>query len=578
MPEAAGIRFSPQARTGDVENADAAAPPADASLEPAADVLCHPVVLVRAELSKHSFRVMKHVASLDRPCIHSRQPTGPRKCSSDGGARPDESAVDGYSPALDRTAGGRVVIQSKGAAALGLASLLVASCGFGSSGLTSTEATVPPPTSSVTTLVASTSTSTSSSTTTITTPSTTTSSTLAPLPPLPAELAAQVDELIAVTEELRGLSFLSEPMIEVLPPSEVSERRRLELEEDLDAEELLAEAAFYELFGILAPGTDLYDFYADFYSAGTLAYYDLETQRLVVPLAAERLNEYEKWILVHELTHALMDQHHPEVADAYELADEDSDFDQIGALLGLLEGEAVLIQTLYFDGLESSARSEVIEIAGRRSNPSFAAAPDFFRDLLRFPYTSGSLLATDLYRRGGVQALDQAFARPPSTTEQVIHPERYVELEQALVVDLGEFEAVGALSGYEVSEEGTWGERGWRLLLDHHLGASASAEAADGWGGDRYRILWSPDTGGVIFAARFTADTFGDASEIAGALGRMVEAGVEVDDSTVVGTTIEWQGQSFAYLTRQGESLTFVVASDPTAGAAYVAELGGETP
>ena len=55
--------------------------------------------------------------------------------------------------------------------------------------------------------------------------------------------------------------------------------------------------------------------------------------RLVVPLAGDTLNEYEKWILVHELTHALMDQHFPEVADRYETASEDGDFDDYIELL-----------------------------------------------------------------------------------------------------------------------------------------------------------------------------------------------------------------------------------------------------
>ncbi len=146
-------------------------------------------------------------------------------------------------------------------------------------------------------------------------------------------------------------------------------------------------------------------------------------------------------------------------------------------------------------------------------------------------------------------------------------------MEPAIGIELPAFESTGDLAGYEVAEEGTWGERGWRLLLDHHLSASAAAEAADGWGGDRYRIIYSPESGDVIFAAEFIADSFGDASEIAGALGRLVEAGVDVDDSTLAATTIQWEGSSFAHLSRTGEALRLVVASDPTAGAAYVAVL-----
>lgn len=446
------------------------------------------------------------------------------------------------------------------------------SCGFGGSSEDATSTTAAASTSSSAATTAATTTSTVAPTTTTTIPATTTT-TLPPLPPLPEALAAQVDELIAVTEAIRGLAFLRPPRIEVLTPDEVTERRREGLEEDLIPEELEPEAAFYALFGILEPEDDLYSFYTDFYSAGTLAYYDLETQHLVVPLAGETLNEYEKWILVHELTHALTDQHHPEIGDRYETADEDGDFDEIGALLGLLEGEAVLVQSIYFDSLPSDLRNEVVTIGRSRSNEAFQSAPAFFRDLLRFPYTNGSLLTADLHRRGGMEALNQAFDRPPESTEQVMHPDRYVAQESPTEVAVSDIE----LEGYEVFEEGTWGERGWRILLDHYLGASAAAQAADGWGGDHYRIYWNAATGEVIFVVEYTADSFGDASEIAGAIGRLVEIGMEVDESTLVDTTIEWFGESYAYLERDGISLTLVAAADPDDGARVAALLRADS-
>ena len=358
-------------------------------------------------------------------------------------------------------------------------------------------------------------------------------------------------------------------MIEVVTPEEVSALRKEGLEEDLDADELMSEGALYELFAILPPDTDLYAFYIDFYSSGTLAYYDLEERRLVVPLAGDSLNAYEKWILVHELTHALMDQHYPEVGDVYEASSDDGNFDEVGALLGLLEGEAVLIQSLYLESLGSDERADVVRLANERSDSSFGSAPFFFREITRFPYTAGSLLAVDLYRRGGVEALNQAFARPPTSTEQVLHPERYRLLETATEISSVAVE----LDGYEITEEGAWGERGWRVLLDHHLSAATSAEAADGWGGDHYQILWDEEQEEVAFVVTYVGDSFGDASELAGALGLFVETAMQVGPGEVTDTSIEWRGESYAYLARDGDRLVFVAASDPDAGAALVALL-----
>ena len=481
--------------------------------------------------------------------------------------------VHGYALGVFCIAGSRAV----GRLAVLLVALSLGSC-RGTDETTSTTVTVTLPGSTVSSLTKSpatpptvpSTTPTSTSTTTIPPPTTTT--TIPPPPPLPPGLAAQVEELIAITESLRGQQFLSAPIIEAVTSEEVIARRLQGLEEDLDRQDLMSEAAFLALFQILPEGTDLYQFYIEFFSAGTLAYYDLDDQRLIVPLAAEELNEYEKWILVHELTHALMDQHNPEVADTYQAAAEDGDFDEAGALVGLLEGEAVLIQSLYLESLGAEQRAEVVALANERSNPTFGAAPAFFRDMLRFPYTAGSLFAVDLYRRGGVEALSQAFDRPPETTEQVFHPDRYVEFEVAL--DTAPFSI--ELEGYEVSEEGTWGERGWRVLLDHHIGASVAAAAADGWGGDHYQILWNSESGEVAFVVKYLADSFGDASELAGALGRFIEAGMRVDESEVVGTSIVWIGESYAYLAREGNGLTLVAASDPVAGMAIVAQISGD--
>ena len=76
--------------------------------------------------------------------------------------------------------------------------------------------------------------------------------------------------------------------------------------------------------------------------------------------------------------------------------------------------------------------------------------------------------------------------------------------------------AATALEGYEVYEEGEFGE--WNLMLYLLDGVSdgVATIAAGGWGGDAYRIHWNGTD--IAFAYLFEGDTPRDAGELADAL------------------------------------------------------------
>jgi hypothetical protein len=70
--------------------------------------------------------------------------------------------------------------------------------------------------------------------------------------------------------------------------------------------------------------------------------------------------------------------------------------------------------------------------------------------------------------------------RVPDSTEQVLHPQKWIELEPPPRVPLH----ISLGTGWQRAVSGTWGE--WQT--GRLLGGSADAAAA-GWGGDRYE-LW----------------------------------------------------------------------------------------
>src|SRR4051812_20344789 len=134
-------------------------------------------------------------------------------------------------------------------------------------------------------------------------------------------------------------------------------------------------------------------------------------------------------------------------------------------------------------------------------------APVIDRERLLFPYVAGKDFVTALYRAGGFPLLDRSFGSPPTTTEQVLHPEKYLAGEPAIPV-----RAPAAPAGYRAAFVGRMGELQIRAMLTPCVGEDEARASALGWGGDAYTIavgagsravLWSTAWDDEPSAARF---------------------------------------------------------------------------
>lgn len=395
-------------------------------------------------------------------------------------------------------------------------------------------------------------------------PDETTTSTTASLSgddPARSALLAEIERLQEVTEEVRGLPFLEPPRVTVLSTAELAERVRELIDEELDPEELEVDQAVMRLLGLLEPGTDLRRLYLDLYAEQVAGFYDGDTGELVVPARPEGLSPLNRVTLVHELVHSVTDQHFA-FHDHFVRLDEEERYDEASAFQALIEGDATFYQLVYLQ--EHVPRDEQIEVAMEaldQESEVFDRAPRFLRDLLIFPYDTGTTLVTELVRRSGTEAVDDGYLDPPTTTEQVIHPEKYFDREGPRPVALPDT----PLAGYEVAEESVWGELGFRVMLAHALGIGEAAPAAAGWGGDRYRILWNGDE--VAMALRYLGDTPADAADLSEALIRYVRAAMAVESEQAVGVGIALSGPSaYAFVARTADEVLFLIASDPAAG------------
>ena len=111
--------------------------------------------------------------------------------------------------------------------------------------------------------------------------------------------------------------------------------------------------------------------------------------------------------------------------------------------------------------------------AGMNEGPG-ASAPHVMRTSLASPYIYGTLFVHALRRKGGWDAVNRAWDDPPSTSEQILHVDKWLAHEAAMPVTAPTFAALGA--GWKVADEDSEGELGARIAFEEWMDPKAAAE------------------------------------------------------------------------------------------------------
>ena len=187
--------------------------------------------------------------------------------------------------------------------------------------------------------------------------------------------------------------------------------------------------------------------------------------------------------LVHELTHALQNQYYNLNSIAATLS---NNWDAMTALLDVIEGDAVAteIEVLGFS-TRSTYRNPVCFAIPAPQRPG---TPFIIERELDTWYEDGLCFVQAVLaeKPGGIAAI---FRDLPTTTEQILHPEKYLVGEDAKPVTL--VALAGELGAdWRFLDHGTFGEFTLQNILLHGLPDERTKvlTAAAGWGGDGWRF------------------------------------------------------------------------------------------
>lgn len=278
-------------------------------------------------------------------------------------------------------------------------------------------------------------------------------------------------------EQRRGLPFLEPVVVEFIADDdeylaafrETNDVSEEDIAEARDGADVLA------VLGLVGDDYDPKEAADQIVGEGTAGFYDPASQRLFVK--GEEITPYVAGTVVHEMTHALQDQH-------FDLEEGLEDDDAGIAYRGLVEGDAVSVELDYVEGLSVEERQEYTdeEVAvGAQAGVDLESLPESVLLSQSAPYTFGLLMREALRFDDETNGVDNAFANPPTLDVELIDPG--LLLDTSTLVDV---EVLEAPDNSDTLDDGEFGVLALTMMIGDRVGAEEAVDAALAWRGDSY--------------------------------------------------------------------------------------------
>jgi hypothetical protein len=335
-------------------------------------------------------------------------------------------------------------------------------------------------------------------------------------------------EILEKVSKLRGLEVKRPVKSGLKSKDEIEQSVIKDLDESTTPEEFAATQKTLARLGLVARDFRLREYVVKLLREQVAGFYEPKTQEFYlaawVPISEQRT------VMAHELMHALQDQHfNLRRFEDWPKGDSDAEL----AAHALIEGEATIMMYQYALDREG-VQLDVTKLGSLTERmlaetspddatryPMLAGAPAVLREGLQFPYIYGAGFVQEVLKSGSWSAVDKSYSRLPSSTEQIMHPERFITRDNPVKVDIADL-ARSLGPGWKRVDADVSGEFGYQIALREFIG-KAAVKAAAGWGGDRYLLYENSMTGATMMAQFTVWDTAIDAAEFFAAYSERTE-------------------------------------------------------
>ena len=379
-----------------------------------------------------------------------------------------------------------------------------------------------------------------------------------------AALRAQIESSVS---QIRGLEPTEPVVTTLLTRDQLRQRVESDLLEEYTAEDARNDTLVLSSFDFLERDFDMAGFIRSLYSEQIAGFYDPETNEFVVVSEDDALDAGEQLTHAHEFVHALQDQYF----NLDLLDDENLNADASAALTALAEGEATQVETEYIFSGNINLGDLLLTALTALDSPVLNSAPPVIANSLMFPYTAGQQFVLALKEEGGYEAVNAAWADPPQSTEQILHPERYLAGDEPQLVTLPPLtDTLGV--GWTLVDEDVFGEFMLREYLQQQLSEQQVDTAVTGWGGDKYATYYNEADDALVTILRITWDTAQDSTEFAALYPNYPARLFNVEGEIGNGREC-WQGDDVICLVQDGLETVIVRAPDLGTATAVLEQL-----
>lgn len=330
---------------------------------------------------------------------------------------------------------------------------------------------------------------------------------------------SSTEEILKVVSRLRSLDIKQNVKSSFKTKDEIEQSVIRDLDENTPPEEFEASQKTLIKLGLIAKNFQLRDYVVKLLREQVAGFYEPKTKEFY--LAAWLPISEQKRVIAHELVHALQDQHfNLRRFERWPKGDSDAEL----AAHALIEGEATLVMIEY-DFEQQGMKLDVTKLGSFTENmidqesdgdsklyPVLASAPKVLKENLQFPYLYGAGFVGAVLKNRSWRVLDASYQTLPASSEQIMHPERFLAGDNPVKIELVD---LGGVLGpdWKKADSDVNGEFGYLVALSEYIPKRAARVAAEGWGGDRYALYENKATGAALLAQYTTWDTDNDARE-----------------------------------------------------------------